>query len=280
MLGLTLALLAGACAQKSPPLRSPLVQIKEGSFWMGSDPDERAHAVESLASHDPQAWRHMYTWIKNELPRQQRSTSSYEIMRFAVTQYDYHRFVLETGHSEPFISEANWAAMQTHIPYAEVRSLFWTKGQPRKGRARHPVTFVSHVDAESYCAWWGQNMGGKGRLPTEDEWERAARGDQGNYYPWGNNVRPALLNAYESKILSTTPVSAFAGGASPHGVLGMAGNVLEWTSTPGQGQDYIVKGGAYELSAAMARPAARHARPSAQKHAVIGFRCVFVRDLN
>lgn len=273
-LGLTLS-----CTKRAPTTNSPLVKVNEGSFWMGSDSEERAEAIEQLATFDPASWRHVYAWIKNELPRQKRSTSSYEIMRLAVSQYDYYKFVRATGHPEPFVDAASWDAMQTNIPYDEARAFFWEQGRPAKGRARHPVTFVSHIDAQRYCAWWGEQLGGRGRLPTEDEWERAARGDTGQYYPWGNEFRPAFLNAYESNLAQTTPVSAYAEGVSPYGALGMAGNVLEWTATPEEDQGFIVKGGAFELSAAMARPAARHTRPASQKHMAIGFRCIYVRDI-
>lgn len=266
-----------ACNKTQSGTQSPLVKINEGSFWMGSDAQERATAIETLAAFDPSAWRHVYGWIKNELPRQQRNTSSYEIMRLAVTQYDYYRYIQLTGQPEPFVSEKDWESMGTHIPYPEIRPAMWVQGRPPKDRGRHPVTFVSHDDAQRYCQWWGHELGGKGRLPREDEWERAARGDKGQHYPWGNELRPALLNAYESNIAQTSPVSAFSEGVSPHGAVGMAGNVFEWTDTQAPDLGYIVKGGAYDLSGAMARPAARHSRPAAQKHAAIGFRCVFVR---
>lgn len=273
---LSLALFS-SCKKDKAKTHSPLVAIPEGSFWMGSDAEERAEAVEKLSTFAPKSWRHVYAWIKEELPLQQRTTHGFEIMRMAVTQYDYYRFVHSTGHPEPFVSEHSWERMQTHIPYEDLRPSLWVQGRPAKGRGRHPVNFVSHEDARHYCDWWGAQLGGRGRLPTEDEWERAARGDKGQHYPWGNDFRPALLNAYETNIMQTTPVSAFSAGASPHGLLGAAGNVFEWTATPGEDQGFIVKGGAFDLSAAMARPAARHSRPAAQKHVAIGFRCVFVR---
>lgn len=272
-----LALLS-ACAKQASSTQSPLVKIEEGSFWMGSDAEERAQAIENLAAFDPSAWRHVYSWIKKELPRQKRNTHAYELMRLAVTNYDYYRFVQDTGRPEPYVSEDEWDSMQTNIPYNQTISALWVGGRPPKGQERHPVTFVSHRDAQEYCHWWGASLGGRGRLPTEDEWERAARGDHGQHYPWGNEYRPTLLNAYETNLSKTSPVSAFSGGVSPYGALGMAGNVFEWTATPDGDQGFIVKGGAFELSAAMARAAARHARPAAQKHMAIGFRCVFVRN--
>lgn len=267
-----------ACRRHGGAPESPLVKVKAGTFWMGSDLDERAQAVEDLADSAPDSLRHGYHWIEQELPKQQKKTQGFEIMRLAVTQADYYRFVLETGHAEPYVSPEIWKKQETHIPYEALKAIFWQDGRPSRGHARHPITLVSQRDAAQYCAWWGRKHRGAGRLPTEEEWERAARGDKGQRYPWGNELQPALLNASESDLQRSTPVSAYVGGASPYGAVGMAGNVFEWTATPSDRLGFIVKGGAYALSGAMARAAARHGRPAAQKHPALGFRCVFVRE--
>src|SRR3569833_235140 len=118
------------------------------------------------------------------------------------TKAQYARFVAATGHRPP---------------------LHWTKGKIPKGLELHPVTMVSWFDAKAYAEWAGK------RLPTEQEWERAARGTDGRRWPWGNKMDPSRLNTY-NQVGSTTKVGAYPSGASPEGLLDMAGNVSEWVA--------------------------------------------------
>jgi len=101
--------------------------------------------------------------------------------------------------------------------------LHWEHGKIPPGRALDPVTMVSYEDAQAYAKWAGK------RLPTEAEWERAARGTDGRRWPWGNKMDANRLNTY-AKIGSTTKVTAYPSGASPDGVMDMSGNVSEWVS--------------------------------------------------
>jgi len=122
-----------------------------------------------------------------------------------VTNAEYARFAADTGRKPP---------------------KHWKGKAPPKKIADHPVTYVSWPDARAYAKWAGK------RLPTEKEWEKAARGSDGREYPWGDGFDPNRCNTKESGIGKTTPVGKYSPqGDSPYGCVDMAGNVQEWTAT-------------------------------------------------
>lgn len=161
-------------------------------------------------------------------PAHEVDLPAFEIDRFEVTNDEFARFVDETG----------------YVTYAEQNSAKnWRDAFEAKG-GNHPVVYVTWDDAVAYCDWAGK------RLPTEAEWEKAARDEDGRIYPWGNDFpSDAEVNQYgnfkETGLRSTFPVGAFEKGVSPYGVYDMAGNVSEWTA------DYFV---AYPGAAADADP--------------------------
>jgi len=105
----------------------------------------------------------------------------------------------------------------------------WEKGQPPKNKENHPVVYVSWHDARNYCAWLSDKINREVRLPTEAEWEKAARGDKDKReYPWGDEWQEMRCNSDELGLGDTSPVGVF-NNASPYGCLDMVGNVWEWT---------------------------------------------------
>lgn len=133
-------------------------------------------------------------------PQHAVELKAYRIDKYLVTNAQYARFVAATGHRVP--SD-------------------WKDGKIQQGTLLHPVTMVSWYDAAAYAKWAGK------RLPTEAEWEKAARGTDARRWPWGNEMDPKRLNTYYN-MGSATDVTAFPNGASPYGLLDMAGNVDEW----------------------------------------------------
>ena len=112
-----------------------------------------------------------------------------------------------------------------------------TEAEPAKARRsaynlpNHPVVAVSWYEALAFCNWLGEKLGVKVSLPTEAQWEKAARGTDGRQYPWGEKITPDHANYAETKIDATSAVGIFPKGASPYGALDMSGNVWEWCLT-------------------------------------------------
>jgi formylglycine-generating enzyme required for sulfatase activity len=178
-----------------------LILIPAGEFLMGSDPKK-----DKAARDDEQSQHTLY------LP-------DYYIAKTPVTQAQYAAFVQATGHDAPFVDE-NWA-----------KAYNWQGQTPPKEKADHPVVLVNWHDAVAYCRWLTETTGRTYRLPTEAEWEKAARGPDGRIYPWGNQWDKSRCNTAEGGKGGATPVGTYPQGASPYGVLDMAGNVLEWCAT-------------------------------------------------
>ena len=136
-------------------------------------------------------------------PQHEVMLNGYRIDKYLVTNAQYARFLAATGHRPP--SD-------------------WKDGKIPQGTLLHPVTMVNWFDAAAYAKWAGK------RLPTEAEWEKAARGTDARRWPWGNEMDPKRLNTYYN-FGSSSDVTAYANGASPYGAYDMAGNVDEWTAS-------------------------------------------------
>jgi formylglycine-generating enzyme required for sulfatase activity len=146
---------------------------------------------------------------ENEKPIHQVILPEYKISRVPITNYQYSLFLKSTRHPHP-----------NH----------WIEGRLPKDLESHPVVNVSWYDALAYCNWLGKVTGKKIALPSEAEWEKAARGAKDKrLYPWGDVFYRTQCNSHYLGINNTTPVGVFLEGASPYSVLDMSGNVWEWT---------------------------------------------------
>jgi len=152
----------------------------------------------------------------------------YCIGRYPVTNAEYAAFVAGGGYaSAAYWTEAGWKQLGNERD--EPR--FWRSAN--FNRPNQPVIGLSWYECVAYCRWLTAQSGRLHRLPTEAEWEKAARGSAGTTYPWGDALDASRLNAREGsqKVYCTTPVGIYPTGASPHGLLDCAGNVWEWCAT-------------------------------------------------
>ncbi|MBI4565298.1 MAG: SUMF1/EgtB/PvdO family nonheme iron enzyme [Planctomycetes bacterium] len=176
------------------------------------------------------------------------------IDRHEVTNEEFAMFVKETGRRPP-------------------PSMFWKGNDVLSGYGRLPVTHVSAADAEAFAAWAGK------RLPSEDEWEYAARWLDRRIYPWGDafpegdSIAANTLETSLGELPRVKPVESYPNGQSPFGVYDLAGNVWEWTSTE-LGEFRILKGGSFLTNKGACRASNRFADEAGLAHPDVGFRCV------
>jgi formylglycine-generating enzyme len=255
---------------------SETIAIPGGSFLMGFDRGDAAeHPVHAVV------------------------LSPFDLDRFEVTNADFARFVAATSH----VTDAERSGVGWHWDgkWHEVRRAAWRR--PRgpassiDGLDRHPVVQVSWNDARAYCTWRG------GRLPTEAEWEFAARGKDGRLYPWGDQPPrdgTRYRAAYGSDVccradagdgyLFTAPVGSFPLGRSPFGIEDLAGNVWEWVEDWFNATFYghsgskdplnhtptglkVIRGGGWGNNPAGLRSTLRHANPPDIGLSMVGIRC-------
>jgi len=228
---------------------------------------------------DEAAYGHKVTrqqrWYEDEFPYASHSLPRFSITKTLITNAQYADFLRATGRAAPDVDRATWQGYGLVHPYERSRRHAWKGGRIPDGRRDHPVVLVAYADAAAYALWLSAGTGATWRLPTEAEWEKAARGTDGRWFPWGLDYDPARLNSHDRGPFDTLPVGRFVTGASPYGVLDMAGQVFEWTATPAGPNRRIVKGGSWDdKGCGVCRAAARHSRPVTIKHILIGFRLV------
>lgn len=175
------------------------------------------------------------------------SLQAFYIDRYPVTNADYKAFIDADGNSAPPT---------------------WSGGNVPDGKSDHPVVQVTWQDAADYAEWAGK------RLPTEQEWEKAARGTDGRQWPWGNGFNISKCNTSDCEIFDTTPVGKYSPeGDSPYGAGDMAGNVEEWLGGKYSSVRMPMRGGNWLGAALDARTFSRRMYTPRKKNDFIGFRC-------
>jgi formylglycine-generating enzyme required for sulfatase activity len=244
--------------------KSEMVPIPAGEFWMGCNKE-----VDKECDND-------------EKPGRTEYVKAFQIDRTEVTVAEYRRCVQAgacngNGLSAPFWDgkeQSDWA---------------WACNGDKGGRDSHPINCVDWDQARTYCQWVGK------RLPTEAEWEKAARGTDGRKYPWGNksfaevgkvaniadetakkqNPSWQVVEGYNDGYYSTAPVGRFPAEASPYGALDMIGNVWEWTADwyDTERKYRSVRGGSWNDNPRLARVSSRLRGGPGRRDDYVGFRC-------
>ena len=261
-----------------------LMYVPASEFLMGSD-----------RASDPQA-------ADRELPQHKLFLHAHFIGRAPVTVAQFEAFVQATGYqttAEQYGHGYNLVDNQ----WKEVKGAHWRAPHGSENIVRqksaHPVTLVSWYDALAFCVWVTDVTQCRVYLPSEAEWEQAARGTEGLIYPWGNDKPTAMLCNFDRNVKDTTPVGQYSPqGDSPMGCADMAGNVIEWTrslwgkdiQTPEFGYPYsehrlerenaeaandvrrVVRGGAWDDDSEGIRSAHRFSNPPVSRNDILGFR--------
>lgn len=244
-------------SQNEPAQEIPgMVYIPAGEFIMGSSDKDVEMFLQIFIYRRPSRFA-------NEQPQHTVYLDSFYIDKYEVTNAQYGEFIQATGHPAP---------------------VYWNNelyNQPEQ-----PVIGITWEDAKAYAEWTGK------RLPTEAEWEKAARGTDGRIWPWGNEWDAAKLNGNDVGAIDgyiySSPVGSFPKGASPYGVHDMAGNAWEWVEDwydanyysyspkinpkgPASGSYHVLRGGDWSMNQDFTRCASRVGLSPGSM--LTGFRC-------
>jgi formylglycine-generating enzyme required for sulfatase activity len=255
------------------------VRVLAGEFWMGSDPqvDDRAQA--------------------DEQPQHKVYLDEYLMGKYPVTVEQFGVFLKADRYEWDWMSAEEKAKKRKHPLYYDWDEM---STQEMAKKSFHPVSFVSQKDARAFCNWMSKESGRKVRLPTEAEWEKAARGTDGRIYPWGNGGDARGFCNCGGFLGDTIWVGGYPQGDSPYGCAEMAGNVWEWVADWYAADYYknspacnpveangplafhdtcVLRGGAWFNCAWEVRAAARFERTSSTRYSSFGsgsgfgFRC-------
>ncbi len=281
--------------------RSAMTLIPAGEFIMGSDKGDKDKLQEQYGFVKP-----LYL---DEHPQHSVNLPAFYIDTYEVTNAQYKAWVMSTKGVEPFDwSQNGYNLVPARLRASDVNTLRWiatdyfkldmdTRQMDKAALLKAmfddqaqkntlPVTGVTWPEADAYCRWAGK------RLPTEQEWEKAARGAQGLEFPWGNDWKPDITNTGDNSDQESgiVPVGSFPANRSPYGVFDMSGNVWEWVADwyqpyPGNKepskeygqQKKVIRGGGggvghYSIPVFFRGATRQYAEPTARSEDV-GFRC-------
>ncbi len=213
--------------------------------------------------HDPAAYVEIPASQYAYQDGRQTVATPFRLSRYPVTNSQFALFLQAGGYEHaPWWSDEGWQWRQQ----AGVTEPRWWRSGKWNG-PNQPVVGVSFWEAEAFCRWAG------GRLPTEREWEAAARGPEGHRYPWGGDWQDGICNTEEANLGVTTPVGLFPRSRSqPFGLEDMAGNVWKWCEDRISGVGRVVRGGSWDNQRENASCDFRNWRHPDYRNQFIGFR--------
>ena len=212
---------------------------------------------------------------------------AYWIGKTEVTNAQFRPFVEGDGYTNrAYWDDTGW---QWRMAQGQTQPGCWD--DPNFNSAKQPVACVSWYEAMAYARWLSAKTGLNFNLPTEAEWEHAARGADGRIYPWGDTWELGRANTSEAELGRTTPVGRYPSGASPYGALDMAGNLWEWTRSiyipypynaldgredlrDPAGKRFTLRGGSWDLVSPSSRTATRCCRVLVKEFQNVGLRLV------
>jgi formylglycine-generating enzyme required for sulfatase activity len=246
------------------------VLVPAGEFEMGSTAEEAKEAFEDATLRSSMLEEHVFI---AETPKHTVYLDAYYISKHPVTNAQYRAFVEATGRKPPYDTERKqhiWEQSDFSVP-------------------EQPVVGVTWFDAAAFCDWIG------GQLPTEAQWEKAARGTDRRKYPWGNAPPNRKMAAYSKYVSHPVKVGSYPENVSPYGVMDMAGNVFEWRrdayntsfyrhspsknpvyiSRGKNNREHVIRGGAFDYGTPFLRSALRMRLPADVAFRNLGFRVVY-----
>lgn len=265
-------------------IASPLLEVPGGEFQMGTTILEAAESVQECT--EVYSANCLLEWAEDSLPRHPVRVDRFFIERTEVTNSQYLAFLNDAGVASHQDCDGFFCvSTREDSPTSSIILEDDTYSVPGV-IADSPITHVTWYGAKAYCEALGR------RLPTEAEWEFAARGTDERLYPWGNLFSTSLARTYADREVGAVPAESYLAGASPYGAINMAGNVAEWVKDwysasyysipvssepnptgPLMGTDRVIRGGSWDAMPFLARSVHRQHLPPEQATTWVGFRC-------